>query len=277
MAVTNFHYITRMSSGFKVYILEGQPHLRSEDRFHHMTSERIRVIPAHPLKRKHSLDPGRTLEERRERALNKSLENSARVSSKTTVPESPTSTWSPTTSPIHLIPSPIHCTRVMDEPLALIKKARLEPERAEDKSKTTALRHIQARPTVITCVSSTKSTSRSEDCCSHSTVITQHSYDNVEEHFKRSLGVNYQKNTSRQLSISVSVDDHFAKALGEKWIQLKASSSSCNRSSSQSSSSSSSPNSPIFIHSLGSGKSYKKACKDPGSPVTTTSSMWSGQ
>lgn len=26
MAVTNFHYITRMSSGFKVYILEGNYH-----------------------------------------------------------------------------------------------------------------------------------------------------------------------------------------------------------------------------------------------------------
>jgi len=27
MAVTNFHYITRMSSGFKVYILEGNYHI----------------------------------------------------------------------------------------------------------------------------------------------------------------------------------------------------------------------------------------------------------
>lgn len=108
-------------------------------------------------------------------------------------------------------------------------------------------------------------------------VITQHSYDNVEEHFKRSLGVNYQRSKSRQLSLSVSVDDHFAKALGEKWIQLKASSSSCNISPSQFSSSSSSPSSSIFIHSLGSDKSSKKACKTSVSPITTTSNTWSGQ
>ncbi|XP_055024212.2 vestigial like 4 like isoform X1 [Misgurnus anguillicaudatus] len=269
MAVTNFHYITRMSSGFKVYILEGQPNLRSEDRFRHMTSDRMRMRPAHPIKRKHSSERGRTLEERRERALSKSL---VRRSSGFSIPESPTSTWSPTASPTHLIPSPgVYSTPVMDEPLALIKKPRPEPEKTESQSKTTTVRQIQVRPSVITCVSSaTRSTRKPEDCCDHSTIVAQQSYDHVEEHFQRSLGMNYH----RAASISVSVDDHFAKALGDKWLQLKGSTSSCN-SSSASSSSSSPPSSPTFIHSPSYGQSPKRARKDTVSPSTTTPNMWS--
>ncbi|XP_036434504.1 vestigial like 4 like [Colossoma macropomum] len=275
MALTNFHYITRMSSGFKVYILEGQPNLRSEDRFRHMTSDRMRVVPAHPPKHRHSSERGRTLEERRERALSKSLANTTRRTSGFNIPESPTSTWSPTASPTDLIPSPVLSTPSMDEPLALIKKPRQELEMMEDKNKKTSVRHIQVRPSVITCVSSTKSAHRAEDCYEHSSVMTHHSCDNVEEHFQRSLGVNYQNSSSKQLSISVSVDDHFAKALGEKWLQLKASSSFCTSSSSLSSSSSSPSSSPTFIHSPGYGQSPKRARKDSVSPTTTTPSLWS--
>lgn len=160
------------------------------------------------------------------------------------------------------------------------------------------------RPSVITCVSSA-SRSTKQDCCNHSTgkykdahnpgarpltspcrcllirtnisyapssdcistAVSQHSYDHVEEHFQRSLGINYHRATS----ISVSVDDHFAKALGDKWLQLKASSSSCH--SSSSSSSSSPPSSPSFIHSP--GYSPKRARKDSSSPTTTTPNFWS--
>ncbi|KAK2898720.1 hypothetical protein QQF64_032017 [Cirrhinus molitorella] len=266
MAVTNLHYITRMSSGFKVYILEGQPNLRSEDRFRHMTSDRVRMRPANPMKRKHSSERGRTLEERRERALSKSLANSARRSSGFSIPESPTSTWSPTASPTHLIPSPVYSTPVMDEPLALIKKPRPEPEKTESQNKATTVRQIQIRPSVITCVSSATRSLKKDN---HSTNVTQHSYDHVEEHFQRSLGMNYHRATS----ISVSVDDHFAKALGDKWLQLKASSSSCH--SSSSSSSSSPPSSPTFIHSPGYSQSPKRPRKDSVSPTTTTPNLWS--
>lgn len=71
-------------------------------------------------------------------------------------------------------------------------------------------------------------------------VISKRTYDHVvEEHFQRSLGLDYQKARS-QLSISVSVDDHFAKALGDKWLQIKSKSSSC---------SSTPPSSPSVTHS----------------------------
>lgn len=101
-----------------------------------------------------------------------------------------------------------------------------------------------------------------------SKVVSQHSYDHVEEHFQRSLGLNYH----RASPISVSVDDHFAKALGDKWLKLKASSSSCN-SSSSSLSSSSPPSSPTYIHSPGYAQSPKTACKQTVSP--TTPNLWS--
>lgn len=111
-------------------------------------------------------------------------------------------------------------------------------------------------------------------CCSCS-VIIQHSYDKVEEHFQRSLGVNYQKGCSNQISISVSVDDHFAKALGEKWLQIKASSSAYSSSSSQSTSSSCLSSNPTFIHSPGYGQSPKRARNNSVSPTTAHSSMCS--
>lgn len=85
---------------------------------------------------------------RRERALSKSLANSARRSSGFSIPESPTSTWSPTASPTHLIPSPVYSTPVMDEPLALIKKPRPEPEKTESQNKATTVRQIQVITTI---------------------------------------------------------------------------------------------------------------------------------
>lgn len=165
------------------------------------------------------------------------------------------------------------------------------------------------RPSVITCVSSTrKPTCRSEVgssshsstgqshtpfissklvlqcccyiadllrimpdlCCILSTVVlSKHSYDHVvEEHFKRSLGMDYQRASSRQFSISVSVDDHFAKALGGKWLEIKSKSSSC------SSSTSSPPSSPSVTHSPSYGHSPNQAPKESPSTTTPTSNFW---
>ncbi|MGH0172620.1 UNVERIFIED_CONTAM: hypothetical protein FKN15_002951 [Acipenser sinensis] len=46
----------------------------------------------------------------------------------------------------------------------------------------------------------------------------------IEEHFRRSLGKNYKEPepVTNSVSITGSVDDHFAKALGETWLQIKA-------------------------------------------------------
>ncbi|XP_028852003.1 vestigial like 4 like [Denticeps clupeoides] len=269
MAVTNFHYITRMSSGFKVYILEGQPSLRSEDRYRPVTSDRMRVLPAHQIRRKNSSERGLTLEERRMKVHSRTIAGVVRRASVLSEPDSLGSSWSRTSSPATpttplsnvAFPSP-----VMDEPLALIKKPRRDNEVTEEKTRSSSISQIQSRPSVITCVSSTtKSSRRSENCCSHITVMSEQNCDHVEEHFKRSLGMDYHKATSQQqLSINVSVDDHFAKALGEKWHQLKASSSSC--SSSPTSTSSSPPSSPSLANS-------PRFVQSPSSPTTSTQSL----
>ncbi|XP_031425727.2 vestigial like 4 like [Clupea harengus] len=290
MAVTNFHYITRMNSGFKVYILEGQPHLRSEDRYRHVTSERVRLIPAHPVKRKHSSERkhhserGLTLEERRERTLSKHAAAVRRMSV-VSGPESPssTSTWSPSCSPTTSpLACPAYAAPMLDEPLALIKKPRREqePEAAQKKAKAppaplaslaslaspaspaSPTSQLQIRPSVITCVPSVTKSSRGPlEHRGQPSVLSERSCDGVEEHFQRSLGAHYHKSTP-PLSISASVDNHFAKALGDKWHQIKGSSSSTSSSpttpspttssscgSSSPSSSSSPPSSPIFLYS----------------------------
>ncbi|XP_049907762.1 vestigial like 4 like [Epinephelus moara] len=268
MAVANFQYITRMSSGFKVYILEGQPHLRSEDRYRHFANDRARAPTVHPVKRKHSHDRGLTLEERRERALSRSSGKAAQRAAPAPAvfnrPQSPTSTWSPTPSPTSPLPAHVYYTPVMDEPLALIKKPRKDPESTEAKTTSSATTQLQMRPSVITCVSSSRNPScRSEVHRSPSSVVPKSNYDHVvEEHFQRSLGLNYQKARSQQLSISVSVDDHFAKALGDKWHQIKSKSSSC---------SSTPPSSPSVTHS----PTYSLSHKESTSSSSPTSSHWS--
>ncbi|XP_035495865.2 vestigial like 4 like [Scophthalmus maximus] len=270
MAVANFHYITRMSSGFKVYILEGQPHLRSEDRYRHITNDRVRAPTVYPVKRKRSHERGLTLEERRERVLSRS---GGKVAQRTAPavfsnPQSPTSTWSPTPSPTSPLPAHVYYTPAMDEPLALIKKPRKDPENTEEKSKSNAPTQIQMRPSVITCVSSLRNPScRSEVHRGHSAAASESNYDHVvEEHFQRSLGVNYQRARSQQLSISVSVDDHFAKALGDKWLQIKSKSSSC---------SSTPPSSPSVTHSPAHSHSPNQSHKESAGSSSPTSSRWS--
>ncbi|XP_023655455.1 transcription cofactor vestigial-like protein 4b isoform X2 [Paramormyrops kingsleyae] len=67
----------------------------------------------------------------------------------------------------------------------------------------------------------------------------------IEEHFRRSLGKNYKEPepVTNSVSITGSVDDHFAKALGETWLQIKA------KGSSSGSSPESSPSSHMVNHS----------------------------
>ncbi|RXN36288.1 transcription cofactor vestigial 4 [Labeo rohita] len=46
----------------------------------------------------------------------------------------------------------------------------------------------------------------------------------IEEHFRRSLGKIYEEPApvSNSVCITGSVDDHFTKALGDAWLQIKA-------------------------------------------------------
>lgn len=88
---------------------------------------------------------------RRERALSRSSGKAAQRAAPAPAPapavfnrpQSPTSTWSPTASPTSPLPTHVYYTPVMDEPLALIKKPRKEPESVEEKTKSSATTQIQ--------------------------------------------------------------------------------------------------------------------------------------
>ncbi|KAK1150574.1 transcription cofactor vestigial-like protein 4 isoform X2, partial [Acipenser oxyrinchus oxyrinchus] len=254
MEVANFHYITRMNSGFKVYILEGQPSLRAEDRYRQLSNHRTGHPPVYPIKRKYSPDRSQSVEERpvkvkrspmalitRERALFRDAtrsfqrESSRSPSERQAPPPTAITAAMRRTSPVYRLPSPAYASPPMDEPLALIKKpGYCSPSEGSTATGTLpspgarspTSRAQQMRPSVITCVSSAQcSSSRSPDlpssCCS-TVVAAPHACDPVvEEHFRRSLGKNYSEADSSSASIHVSVDDHFAKALGRSGCRSR--------------------------------------------------------
>lgn len=88
---------------------------------------------------------------RRERALSRSSGRAAQRAAPAPAPApavfnrppSPTSTWSPTPSPTSPLPTHVYYAPVMDEPLALIKKPRKDPENTEEKTKSSAATQIQ--------------------------------------------------------------------------------------------------------------------------------------
>ncbi|XP_078394268.1 uncharacterized protein LOC144678317, partial [Cetorhinus maximus] len=65
MAVMNYQYIKEMN-GFRVYILEGHPSLKSGERHQPQANHRTGPPPSCPIKRKHPVDPiglGQSVEE----------------------------------------------------------------------------------------------------------------------------------------------------------------------------------------------------------------------
>lgn len=84
---------------------------------------------------------------RRERALNRSIGKAVLragpAAAALTVPQSPSSTWSPTPSPTSPLPTHVYYAPIMDEPIALIKKPRKDADSAEEKTKSTTTSQIQ--------------------------------------------------------------------------------------------------------------------------------------
>ncbi|XP_048878077.1 transcription cofactor vestigial-like protein 4b isoform X3 [Brienomyrus brachyistius] len=147
----------------------------------------------------------------------------------------------------------------MDQPLALTKNS-VDAVRAVAVPPTVpAVERQQNRPSVITCASANNRNCNLSHCpashtsCSSSMLLNYRRPPNtntacdpvIEEHFRRSLGKNYKEPepVTNSVSITGSVDDHFAKALGETWLQIKA------KGSSSGSSPESSPSSHMVNHS----------------------------
>lgn len=126
----------------------------------------------------------------------------------------------------------------MEQPLALTKNS-MDASRPAGISPTlTPVERQQNRPSVITCASASARNCNLSHChIAHSGCVAgPASYRRapssatatcdpvVEEHFRRSLGKNYKEPEPAPNSVSItgSVDDHFAKALGDTWLQIKA-------------------------------------------------------
>ncbi|XP_019214862.1 transcription cofactor vestigial-like protein 4b isoform X4 [Oreochromis niloticus] len=153
----------------------------------------------------------------------------------------------------------------MDQPLALTKNSMVESARSNTAAMATVLHTVstverqQNRPSVITCAPANNRNCNLSHCtvshngCSNFTNNYRRSNTNtvcdpvIEEHFRRSLGKNYKEpepTATNSVSITGSVDDHFAKALGETWLQIKNKGSP----SSSGSSPNSSPDSRMVNH-----------------------------
>lgn len=124
----------------------------------------------------------------------------------------------------------------MEQPLALTKSnLDMVPGVSERPAIAGLVERQQNRPSVITCAPPSNRNCNLSHChmssCSPSPPDDQRKANAntvcdpvIEEHFRRSLGKNYKEPepVSNSVSITGSVDDHFAKALGETWLQIKA-------------------------------------------------------
>ncbi|XP_051736196.1 transcription cofactor vestigial-like protein 4 isoform X1 [Ctenopharyngodon idella] len=133
--------------------------------------------------------------------------------------------------PIFAVDQPIEMTKESSDPtrsMLLIPGSGTKPQQVR-----LAQSEIN-RPSVITCApTSNRPCSLSSchmspnSCTSGSTNKTNANPECdpvIEEHFRRSLGQIYEEPVpvSNSVSITGSVDDHFTKALGDAWLQIKA-------------------------------------------------------
>lgn len=124
-------------------------------------------------------------------------------------------------------------TFAMDQPLEMTKQS-LDPTRSMLLTPGSSTSRQQNRPSVITCAPasnrpcSLSSCHMSPNSCtfgsSNKTKANTVCDPVIEEHFRRSLGKVYKEPVpvSNSVCITGSVDDHFTKALGDAWLQIKA-------------------------------------------------------
>lgn len=131
----------------------------------------------------------------------------------------------------HLYASISGCA--VDQPIPLTKSSHDIGVRGIERSVISGtIERQQNRPSVITCAPASNRNCNLSHChmngCTPSPPSDQRKTNAcdpvIEEHFRRSLGKNYKEAeaVSNSVSITGSVDDHFAKALGDAWLQIKA-------------------------------------------------------
>ncbi|XP_076874903.1 transcription cofactor vestigial-like protein 4 isoform X2 [Brachyhypopomus gauderio] len=122
------------------------------------------------------------------------------------------------------VPFPVFA---VEQPIALTKNS-VDGVRSALPPPPATTERQQNRPSVITCAPASNRTCNLSNChmspngCTSVAPAAKNKPN--EEHFRRSLGDIYQEPgaASNSVSITGSVDDHFAQALGDTWLQIKA-------------------------------------------------------
>ncbi|XP_056395320.1 transcription cofactor vestigial-like protein 4 isoform X2 [Hyla sarda] len=246
MAVSSLQYTMGISSGFKVYILEGQHSARNVDRYRPLTNHGINHgIPIYPIKRKLSPDPPQP-----HKRLCSSSQQNRNKSSHSPMNMKCATRQTPTSEPPSpkVFPSHVDLQNVLkrlmperrllerketrqteeEQPLALVKRL----EKPSEQPMVSSAMLQQMRPSVITCISRPKAspppttdnkTSTSPLWNSQTQRSPRTCSPDVEEHFQRSLKSCTSHPSARSPpSPYSSVEDHFSKALGSRWLLIRA-------------------------------------------------------
>ncbi|NWI56475.1 VGLL4 protein, partial [Calyptomena viridis] len=251
MDLLNYQYLDKMNNNIGILCYEGEAALRGEPRMQPppvspaLPNHRTGPPPISPGKRKLSMDQGDEEPDCENDHVSKMSRMFNPHVNKTANGDYRKEHRDRSRSPIERAAAPtmsLHANHMyasipslsMDQPLALTKNS-LDAARPVGIPPTLSSgERQQNRPSVITCASANNRNCNLSHCpIAHSgsgaTYRRASSSDAacdpvVEEHFRRSLGKNYKEPepVANSVSITGSVDDHFAKALGDTWLQLKA-------------------------------------------------------
>ncbi|XP_026536347.1 transcription cofactor vestigial-like protein 4 isoform X1 [Pseudonaja textilis] len=256
MDLLNYQYLDKMNNNIGILRqYEGEAALRGEPRMQSLpisaavTNHRTGPPPISPCKRRFSIDQGEDdLDCEKEHVPKMSRLFSPHLM-KTANGDYRKEHRERSRSPIERAVAPtmgLHANHIyasipsltMDQPLALTKNS-MDVIRSVSMTPTmTSVERQQNRPSVITCASASNRNCNLSHCpvvhsgCGAAMPTSYRRPSSttaacdpvVEEHFRRSLGKNYKEPepVTNSVSITGSVDDHFAKALGDTWLQIKA-------------------------------------------------------
>ncbi|XP_041130137.1 transcription cofactor vestigial-like protein 4 isoform X3 [Polyodon spathula] len=256
MDLLNFQYLDKMNNNIGILRYDGEAALRGEPRMQSIpmssaiSNHRTGPPPISPNKRKYNGDQGEDDVDCDNEHVSKMSRLFAAQLGKPSNGDYRKDHGDQSRSPVERVAAPtmsIHPNHMyaptipslaMDQPLALTKNS-MDAARTVGISPTVSpIERQQNRPSVITCASASNRNCNLSHCpITHSGCVsaTASSYRRpsntntacdpvIEEHFRRSLGKNYKEPepVTKSVSITGSVDDHFAKALGETWLQIKA-------------------------------------------------------
>ncbi|XP_004702446.1 transcription cofactor vestigial-like protein 4 isoform X1 [Echinops telfairi] len=252
MDLLNYQYLDKMNNNLGLLCYEGEAALRGEPRMQTLpvtsalTSHRTGPPPISPSKRKFSMeqaDDDRDCENdhasKMSRIFNPHLNKTANGDCRKDHHERSRSPIERAVAPAvslhgaHLYASIPSLS--LEQPLALTKNSVDASRPAGISPPLAPAERQQNRPSVITCASASNRNCNLSHCPIVHSGCLPASYRRppsttaacdpvVEEHFRRSLGKNYKEPEPAPSSVSItgSVDDHFAKALGDTWLQIKA-------------------------------------------------------